>query len=220
MVPSSRKIKHSDKVPHKIYQVLFKPGGLEDTLIPMYLEGRKLQFFWKVQEAIGVLCDNALSSENILKELKGFNLIIHDSTALCGALIGELLDIPRVEILPLPPNAHFGITHMIPMPVSYVPQQLLGFSDEMTFMERVMNLGGYLGLQLGTYLVRERILNALKVKYNIKPERSIRETVGDAEMLIITADFAVEYPQPLLPGMKKKSLPAGESFVLSEYCQS
>ena len=202
MVPSSRKIKHNDKVPHKIYQVPYKPGVLEDTLIPLDLEGRKLQFLWKLNEAIAVFCDNALSSENILKELKGFNLIIHDSPAICGALIGELLDIPRVEILPLPPNAPFGVNHMIPMPVSYVPQILLGFSDEMTFMERLMNLGGYLGLQLATHLVKDRPFNALKVKYNIKPERSIQETVADAEMLIITADFAVEYPQPLLPGMK------------------
>ena len=45
-------------------------------------------------------------------------------------------------------------------------------------------------------------MNALKVKYNTKPERSFQETAGDAEMVIITADFALEYPQPLLPGIK------------------
>ena len=44
-------------------------------------------------------------------------------------------------------------------------------------------------------------MDALKVKYNIKPERSFQEALADAEMVIIGADFAVEYPQPLLPGM-------------------
>ena len=44
-------------------------------------------------------------------------------------------------------------------------------------------------------------MDALKVKYNIKPERSFEEALADAEMVIIGADFAVEYPQPLLPGM-------------------
>ena len=72
----------------------------------------------------------------------------------------------------------------------------------MTFVERVMNLGAYLGIKLATKLVTGRAMNALKVKYNIKPERDYQEIVGDAEMVIITADFALEYPQPLLPGMK------------------
>ena len=203
MVPSSRNIKSSDKLPHKIYQVPYKPGGLENTLIPIdFIEGRKLQFLWKVNEAVADLCENALSSENVLKELQGFDLIIHDNIAICGALVGELLGIPRVEILTVPPNAPFGINHMIPTPVSYVPQLLLGFSDKMTFMERVVNMGAYLGLLLATKL-KDRAMNALKVKYNIKPERSFQETVGDAEMLLIAADFAVEYPQPLLPGINK-----------------
>ena len=46
-------------------------------------------------------------------------------------------------------------------------------------------------------------MNGLKVKYNIKPERSWQQAVGDAELVIITADFALEYPQPLLPGMNQ-----------------
>ena len=45
------------------------------------------------------------------------------------------------------------------------------------------------------------IMNNLKVKYNIKSERSYEEAVGGAELVLIAADFALEYPQPLLPGM-------------------
>ena len=47
------------------------------------------------------------------------------------------------------------------------------------------------------------MMNGLKEKYNITPERSYQEAVFDAEMVIITADFALEYPQPLLPGITK-----------------
>ena len=92
--------------------------------------------------------------------------------------------------------------HMIPMPVSYVPQLLTGFTDKMTFMERVMNLGAYLGGLVMTNLAFARPMNALKVKYNIKPERDFKEALRDAELILITADFELEYPQPLLPGMK------------------
>ena len=45
-------------------------------------------------------------------------------------------------------------------------------------------------------------MNSVKYKYSIKPERTFQEAVGDAELLIINADFALEYPQPLLPGME------------------
>ena len=79
---------------------------------------------------------------------------------------------------------------------------MLGFSDEMTFMERVINLVSYLSCKPLFDVVFGTILNSLKVKYNAKPERSYQEALGDAELVLIAADFALEYPQPLLPGMK------------------
>jgi len=176
---------------------------LEDTVIPMELEGNKLQLFLKVTEVQVALCEDALNSEELLKELKGFDLIVYDSFAICGALIGELLDIPRVEIMPVPPNAPPALVHMIPMPVSYVPQLITEFTDKMSFLERVLNLGTYLGSQLVINFIKDRPMNAVKVKYNIKPERNYLETVSNPELVLITADFALEYPQPLLPGMKQ-----------------
>ena len=202
VVPSSQKIKPSEKVPHKIYQVPYEPGFLEDSMIRLEFEGHKLQLFYKMGEVLHVLCERALNSTEVREHLKGFDLIIYDSLASCGVLIGEDLSIPRVELLPAPPNVPFSFKHMIPMPVSYVPQLLTGFTDKMTFLERVMNLGVYHGMKLFIQFAAERPLEALKVKYNIKPERSYHEAAGDVELVIITADFAIEYVQPLLPGMK------------------
>ena len=170
-------------------------------MIRLDLEGRTFQFFMKMNEVLSTLCESVLKSTEIFKELEDFDLIIYDSISNGAVLIGEKLDIPRVEIMPGPPNNPFGFVHMIPMPVSYVPQLITGFSDEMTFVERVLNLGAYLVFKLGVTLISYRKMDALKVKYNIKPERSFQEALADAEMVIIGADFAVEYPQPLLPGM-------------------
>lgn len=189
-------------MPHKIYQVPFEPGFLEDNMIRLEFEEHKLQLFLKMGEVLHTLCESILNSTEILEELKGFDLILHDSLASCAVLIGEHLHIPRVEILPAPPNVPFTFQHMIPMPVSYVPQLLTGFTDKMTFLERVMNLGAYLGMKLFVQFAFERPLDTLKVKYKITPEQSYHEAAGDVELVIITADFALEYPQPLLPGMK------------------
>ena len=72
----------------------------------------------------------------------------------------------------------------------------------MTFVERAINFGVYLGVNLFVNFAIDRQMNALKVKYNIKPERSFLQAARDTELVILTADFALEYPQPLLPGMK------------------
>ena len=171
-------------------------------MIRLDIEGRTFQFFMKMNEVLSTLCESVLNSTEILKELEGFDLIIYDGISNGAVLIGEKFDIPRVEILPDPPNVPFGgFAHMIPMPLSYVPQLITEFSNEMTFVERVLNLGAYLVSKLGVSLLSYRKMDALKVKYNIKPERSFEEALADAEMVIIGADFAVEYPQPLLPGM-------------------
>lgn len=207
LVSSSQKIKPSDKVPHKIYQVSYKPGFLEDLMIKLQLGGHKLEFMFTMQEKLAGLCEAAVNSTELLEELKGFDLIVYDSLAYCGTLIGEYLGIPKVEVIPTAPNAGpFGLIHMIPMPVSYVPQPLTGFTDKMTFMERVMNFGTYLGGAVMLNLLFARPMDALKAKYNIKPERSFLEAAGDTELVIITADFALEYPQPLLPGMWRTKL--------------
>ena len=202
VVSSMHKIKGNDKIPHKIYEVAYKPNFI-DAMLPLELEGRKIEFFMKLSEVMVGVCDGALNSTKVLKELKEFDLIIYDSISACGALVGEFLSIPTIAVITNAPNTPFSFPHMIPAPVSYVPQTLGGFTDKMSFMERVINLIVYLGSQAFMNVVYGRGMDALKAKYNIKPERSFQETRGNAEMVIITADFALEYPQPLLPGMKK-----------------
>ena len=206
VVPSSVKVKPSEKVEHSIYQVPYKSEFFEYNVARLEIEGSKLQLLMKMSEAQITICERFLQSTELQEKLKGVDIIVYDSLAHCPAtMLGERFDIPRVEILPLPLTADFVFNHMVPMPISYVPLLLTGFSDKMNFAERVMNLGAYFGGKLFMYFAYYRPMNALKVKYNINPERSYQEAVGNAELLISTADFALEYAQPLLPGMKKGS---------------
>lgn len=160
-----------------------------------------------------VMCESLLNSTDFLNGLRGFDLLVHDSGASCSVLVAEYLDIRRVEVLPGPPNTAFGVYHMVPMPVTYIPQLLPGYSDKMTFVQRVVNLGVYIVGRV-FLAVLSGTMNDLKFKYNIKPERSFQEAAGDAELLILTADFALEYPQPLLPGNQLAPLSIKSSF----YC--
>ena len=40
----------------------------------------------------------------------------------------------------------------------------------------------------------------MKAKFNINPERSYSESISDSALVLYLADFALEIPQPLLPG--------------------
>ena len=178
-----------------------KPDYLDDA-IRLDINGPWLQAQKRMRDVLNILCEGALNSSQVLKEVKDFDLLLYASPmGMCAPLVGELLGIPRVEILLFAPNTPFSFNHMIPMPVSYVPLNILGFNDKMTFMERVLNLAAYFGSKLLWDLVVASMMNDLKVKYNIKPERSYQEAAGGAELVLIAADFALEYPQPLLPGM-------------------
>lgn len=197
---SFKKFKPNEKVPHKIYQVPYKPGFMEKTMLPLELEGKMLELMFKMKDVFQVMCESALTSAEVLKELQDCDLLIYDTTSFCAALLGECHNIPLVELLPLSPNGPAASFHMIPMPLSYVPVLLTRFTDKMTFMERVTNLAYYFGQKLFISMAINKPMNALKLKYNIVVERSFEEAIANVELLLILADFALEYPQPLLPG--------------------
>ena len=200
IVSSDRQSKPGDKIQHKPYQVPFKPGYIEETLIRPALEGNKHQIGLNAIQLHLAMCECLLNSTELLHELKDFDLIVYDSNAPCAVLVSQFLKIPTVIIAIAPPNHVFSMYQMIPKPLSYISLGELGFPSDMTFLQRVINVVVHCLQQVLMEIVFVRPLEALKVKYNINHERSFKEGFGDAELVIFLADFAMEYPQPLLPG--------------------
>ena len=197
---SERPAKRNEKLPHRTFQIPFGPGFMEEMVIRPALERNRYSIGWNVLSIQLVLCECLLNSSDILQELKSFDLIVFDSSAPCGVLVSQLLDIPTVVINVMGPlNYPLSLYHMVPMPVSYVPMQESGFTSRMTFLQRVANLGIYCVTTIVLDLFLDRSFDALKAKFHIKPERSFEEGIGDAELVIFSADFALEYPQPRLP---------------------
>lgn len=200
IVTSAQSVKESDKITHKVVQVPFKEG-VGEVLSKILIEagGPSWEFLSYVMNIKKVTCELMLNNTDFLSDLKGFDLMVHDSMELCSVMLAQYLGIQRVEVIPASPNGFFAWAHMIPMPVSYIPQVVPGYSDKMTFLQRVVNLGA--SVSTGWFqFVLSQTMNNIKIKYNIKPEQSLWEAQNEAELCIITADFALEYPQPLLPG--------------------
>ena len=69
----------------------------------------------------------------------------------------------------------------------------------MTFLERVKNVVLYGSNIVMRHSVLSPPFDAIKTKYNIKPERSFLEAIADVELIICMNDFALDLPQPLNP---------------------
>ena len=188
----------SEMIPHKVYQVPFKSGFLEEFLVRPAMEKGFLQLITNIVEFQRLVCESLLNSTELLQDLRNFDLLVYEGAALGGVLVGEHLGIRRVgifSVIPMP-----GSYLMPPSPISYVPLRMTGFTDKMSFLQRVMNLVAYVAFQVISNGLFLGSMAALKAKYNITPEISFGEAFGRDELVIIASDFALEYPQPLLPG--------------------
>ena len=200
LVSSDRPAKPNEKIPHKTFQVPYKAGFVEDLLIRPSLEGGKYTIGWNYLKIQLVMCECLLNNTELLQELKKFDLIVFDAYAPCGVLLSEVLDIPNVMIVIASPNGIFAPYRKSPLPLSYVPMRGSGFPSNMTFIERVRNVLKYCFGRVLMDLFFIRSMDEIKVKFNINPERSYSESFSDSALVIFLADFALEFPQPLLPG--------------------
>lgn len=191
----------SEKIPHKIFQVPFGPAFIEEFVVRTGIEGGIMRGVINMKELQRVLCEHLFNNTELLQDLRNFDLIVYEGSALCTVLVAELLGIPRVVIIPGSPNIGMSSYLKVPLPVAYVPLQMTVFTSEMSFTQRLVNFGLYIVSQLALHALFARSMSPLKDKYNITPEISYHEALGNVELAIFQADFALEYPQPLLPGL-------------------
>jgi len=202
-----------EEIPHKTYQVPFDSAFLEKIVIRMAIEEGMLKAILKLNELRRVDCEHLLNDTELLQSLQNFDLVVYEAAAICSVLVADLLGIPHVVIFPISPNVATSSYYQIPLPVSYVPVHMTSFTSKMSFIQRLMNFGMYIFSQFAAHFMFATSMGHLKEKYNITPEISYHEALANYELLIIEADFALEYPQPLLPGLhnvqvQKISIPA------------
>ncbi|XP_072051877.1 UDP-glucuronosyltransferase 2C1-like [Amphiura filiformis] len=172
-------------------------------------------------------CESILKDTNILDRLKHqkFDLIIGDFWYICVGLVAQYLDVPFAPMSAQ--SAGMSIQSQInvcPSDPSFIPDMITGLDQKMNFMERVTNT---LIVSLNSYMNRRMVsrYDQFKIKYNIKPDITTYETLGDAELWFTNTHFALDFPRPLMPHVvpvgglttkPSKQLPKDiESFVQS-----
>ena len=193
---------NEQKIPHRTFLTPYDEKDTENTAITA-MEGKIWKTINRLHEMQRVNCEYMLNDTVLLQELKKFDLIVYESFSFCAVLVSELLGIPKVIIFSGPPNGPGTFAHNVPHPISYIPAPMTLFTSEMTFLQRLMNFGTYKLTQSAEQVLIARYMGSLKEEYNITPGKSYQEAAGNAELVLFLADFALEYPQPLLPGLPK-----------------
>ncbi|XP_006866870.1 PREDICTED: UDP-glucuronosyltransferase 1-8-like [Chrysochloris asiatica] len=141
---------------------------------------------------------NDIKLVEFIKE-SSFDAVFTDPFDLCGLIVAKYFSLPSVVFTRGPFCHYLEEGAQCPSPVSYVPRGLLGFSDTMTFRERVRNLIFHLEehlfcryfLKRGVEIASE-ILQTPVTAYDLHSHTSI---------WLLRMDFVLDYPKPVMPNM-------------------
>ncbi|XP_013379058.1 UDP-glucuronosyltransferase 2C1 [Lingula anatina] len=155
-----------------------------------------------VEKSRGTL-DALFGNKELLDTLisKKFDLLFYDVIATESLVLRDYLNIPGVGYS----NLGFdGDWTVYPEHPAYMPNIITGYSDHMSFWERLMNTLMLTLTVFFKYYVTAPF-NDAKEKYNLNKSLSITTAYTRLSILIVNVDFAFDYPRPVYPWVKTVS---------------
>ena len=184
---------------HSVYNYPFEEDHLEKLIVPKSHYRPLSEIVQDNQMWIDnfyLSCRALITHIKLHKEqLRKFDLMFCDSPPECGAIVSEMLGLQRIDIKIAGAMRFFKETSL----VSYIPDILTSNTDKMTFTERVVNLLSHV-LIAATIRYNGVLCDGLRKEFDVQEARSFYDSVNMAEMVLIMGHFALEYPQPILPG--------------------
>uniref|UniRef100_A0A672SIW8 UDP-glucuronosyltransferase n=1 Tax=Sinocyclocheilus grahami TaxID=75366 RepID=A0A672SIW8_SINGR len=146
-------------------------------------------------------CEGLLYDESLMKSLSetGFDVVLTDPFLPCGTIIADSFSIPSVYFLRLIPCLLDEAATQCPSPPSFVPRFFTGFSDKMTFHQRVENT---LMTVFEAFLCRKLFAGTdeLASRY-LQKDTTYKELLSHGAVWLFRYDFTFEFPKPQMPNM-------------------
>ncbi|NP_001106095.1 UDP-glucuronosyltransferase 1-7 precursor [Papio anubis] len=146
-------------------------------------------------------CRSLFKDKKLVEYLKesSFDAVFLDPFDGCGLILAKYLSLPSVVF------ARGTFCHYLeegaqcPAPLSYIPRGLLGFSDAMTFKERVWNHITHLEEHLFCpYFLK----NVLEIASEIlQTSVTAYDLYSHTSIWLLRTDFVLDYPKPVMPNM-------------------
>ncbi|XP_058642933.1 UDP-glucuronosyltransferase-like isoform X4 [Onychostoma macrolepis] len=146
-------------------------------------------------------CEWLLHDESLMKSLRetGFDVLLTDPFLPCGTIIADSFSIPAVYFLRMIPCLlDVEATHC-PSPPSFVPRFFTGYTDKMTFPQRIENT---LMAVFDAFLCRKLFASTdeLASRY-LQKDTTYKELLSHGAIWLLRYDFTFEYPKPQMPNM-------------------
>ncbi|CAN9503261.1 unnamed protein product [Ophioblennius macclurei] len=168
-----------------------------------FLEKAKRGFshFQKISELLHVTAESLLFNDSLIAHLEqqNFDAVLTDPMVPTGSLIARKLGLPTINLLRGIPCFLDIRSAGCPSPVSYVPRFFTGYTDRMTFKERVINSMVALVDPLLCKLLYWRFEN-IAFRF-LGEDVSIQQVLSETSIWLLRIDFTLEFPRPLMPNM-------------------
>lgn len=142
-----------------------------------------------------------LDNKELISLMKAskYDVMLTDPCWGGGVILAKYLNLPLVYNVRwlVTADAHFAFA---PSPVSYIPITGTGFTDKMTFLQRVKNMLLHIISQTENSLVVMQTYQPLCEKY-FGPSSNFNSFVLDADIWLMRVDFVFEFPRPTMPNV-------------------
>nr|XP_012647041.2 UDP-glucuronosyltransferase 1-8-like [Microcebus murinus] len=146
-------------------------------------------------------CRDLFNDKKLVEYLKesSFDAVFLDPFDLCGLIVAKYFSLPSVVFSRAVFCGTLEEGAQCPALPSYVPRMILGFSDAMTFKERVRN---YI-FHLEEHLVCPHFFKTgLEVASEIlQTPVTAYDLFSDTSIWLLRTDFVFDYPRPVMPNM-------------------
>ena len=147
-------------------------------------------------------CEDVLQDTVLLSRLQAqhYDMVLVHGAFACSVLIAQQLDVKYATIFSTILPSSFNRLLGNSVNPAYNPELFTGYSDRMTFPERVTNtlISGVFWM-LSDLTMRN--LDEIKVAYRIKPDISTFRSLGDAEVFFVNSDFVLDFARPYQPNV-------------------
>uniref|UniRef100_A0A8C1URT3 glucuronosyltransferase n=1 Tax=Cyprinus carpio TaxID=7962 RepID=A0A8C1URT3_CYPCA len=146
-------------------------------------------------------CEWLLYDESLMKSLRetGFDVLLTDPFLPCGAIIAESFSIPAVYFLRMIPCLLDVEATQCPSPPSFVPRFFTGYTDKMTFPQRIENT---LMTVFDAFLCRKLFASTDELASRfLQKDTTYKELLSYGAVWLLRYDFTFEYPKPQMPNM-------------------
>ena len=136
-----------------------------------------------------------------LKEEK-FDLMLMNPFGQCVYLLHCYLDIPFIVFMPAMRFPTFNEdVFRVPAPFSYVPGMMTGFTDHMSLYQRTINFLSRTVVSSVTSHFMIDSYDGIKEEHGLCPGTSLNEIIRKAELWLVNADYAGDFPRPSTPNV-------------------